>query len=45
MKFSAVIALTLSAVGVMAAPVQERADTCCGILNGAICKFHQCQHV
>jgi hypothetical protein len=38
MKFSAVLALTLSAVGVMAAPIQERTDTCCGILNGAICE-------
>ena len=36
MKFSVPLALALSAVGVMAAPIQERTDTCCGILNGAI---------
>jgi hypothetical protein len=39
MQFSVLLALALSAFGVMAAPVQERADSCCGILNGAIRKY------
>lgn len=45
MHFTALVALTLSAVGVFAAPVnvESRADSvaaCCGILSGNdICKY------
>jgi len=37
MHFTALVAITLSAVGVFAAPVVQRADrvaACCGILSG-----------
>lgn len=39
MKFSILSALTLCAVGVMAAPVEKRAVECRGILNGDIRKY------
>jgi len=39
MKFSILSALTLCAVGVMAAPVEQRAVECRGILNGDIRKY------